>query len=58
LWQDESFDRAACSYENLCGKVEYMVENPVRAGLVTDPNDYKWLWINYAGETPAPQDPK
>jgi len=44
VWQDESFDRAARSVENLRGKVEYMVGNPVRAGLVSNPSDYRWLW--------------
>ncbi len=44
VWQDESFDRAVRSVENLRGKIDYMVENPVRAGLVSNPADYHWLW--------------
>jgi len=23
---------------------EYIIMNPVRAGLVTNPDDYEWLW--------------
>ena len=44
VWQDESFDRAVRSVENLRGKIEYIAGNPVRAGLVSDPADYRWLW--------------
>jgi len=54
VWQDESFDRAARSAENLRGKIEYMMGNPVRAGLVSDPAEYRWLWIESRARTPAP----
>jgi REP element-mobilizing transposase RayT len=54
VWQDESFDRAARSTENLGAKIEYMMGNPVRAGLVTDPFEYRWLWIESRARTPAP----
>jgi REP element-mobilizing transposase RayT len=54
VWQDESFDRAARSVENLRGKIEYMMGNPVRTGLVRDPADYRWLWTESRARTPAP----
>ncbi len=54
VWQDESFDRAARSVENLRGKIEYIMGNPVRAGLVSDPADYRWLWTESRARTPAP----
>jgi REP element-mobilizing transposase RayT len=54
VWQDESFDRAARSAENLGAKIEYMMGNPVRAGLVRDPFEYRWLWIESRARTPAP----
>ena len=44
LWQDESFDHVIRSSESLNEKVEYVVQNPVRKGLVSRPEDYKWLW--------------
>ena len=44
LWQDESFDHVIRSSESLNEKVEYVVQNPVRKGLVSRPDDYKWLW--------------
>jgi putative transposase len=54
VWQDESFDRALRSTANLRGKIEYMLGNPVRAGLVSNPNDYRWLWTESRAGTPAP----
>jgi putative transposase len=56
LWQDESFDRAVRSTATLRGKIEYMMGNPVRAGLVSDPADYRWLWTESRAKTPAPQE--
>ena len=44
LWQSESFDRVLRSSENLDAKVECLLENPVRAGLVVRWTDYPWLW--------------
>ena len=44
VWQDESFDRAMRDVENVCGRMEYILGNPVNAGLVQDPFAYKWLW--------------
>ena len=47
LWQDESFDHVIRSSESLNEKVEYVVQNPVRKGLVSRPEDYKWLWRKF-----------
>ena len=44
VWQDESFDRAMREVENVRGKIEYILANPVWAGLVKSPFDYRWLW--------------
>lgn len=33
LWQDESFDHVLRRYETAAGAIEYLMENPVRAGL-------------------------
>jgi putative transposase len=49
VWQDEFFDRVLRSNESLVGKVDYICENPVRAGLVKSESDYRWLW---KGEIP------
>jgi putative transposase len=44
VWQTESFDRVLRSSEALDEKIDYIVHNPVRAGLVASPEDYPWLW--------------
>jgi hypothetical protein len=44
VWQDESFDRGLRELENKWAKIEYMIGNPVRAGLVSAPLEYRWLW--------------
>ena len=45
VWQEESFDRAMRSAEDVDLKIEYMINNPVRAGLVADPREYRWTWV-------------
>jgi putative transposase len=50
VWQQESFDRAMREVEDLRGRIEYLLGNPVRAGLVTSPFDYRWLWTASTGE--------
>lgn len=35
--------------ENVHGRIEYMMENPVRAGLAVSPYDYRWFWSTGEG---------
>ena len=44
IWQEESFDHVLRCSETLDQKIDYVVNNPVRAGLVTTPTDYPWFW--------------
>jgi REP element-mobilizing transposase RayT len=44
VWQEESFDHVLRSNESLNEKVNYICQNPVRAGLVGGEKDYRWLW--------------
>jgi REP element-mobilizing transposase RayT len=44
VWQTESFDRVLRSSENLEQKVAYVLENPVRWGLVGWWEEYPWAW--------------
>lgn len=44
VWQQESFDRALRKEETVERKLEYMLLNPARAGLVRDPLEYRWSW--------------
>jgi REP element-mobilizing transposase RayT len=46
VWQTESFDRVLRSSEKLDEKVTYVLNNPVRRGLVSVPQEYRWLWFS------------
>ena len=44
VWQTESFDHVVRSSQSLDAKVEYVMENSVRRGLVRCWEDYPWKW--------------
>ena len=44
VWQEESFDHVVRSSEGLEAKIEYVLRNPVRKGLVNDWREYPWTW--------------
>src|ERR1035438_6254275 len=44
VWQEESFDHVLRCSEGLDAKVEYVLQNPVRKGLVDDWKKYRWAW--------------
>jgi REP element-mobilizing transposase RayT len=44
VWQTESFDHVLRSSDNFDAKMQYVLENPVRAGLVTSWQGYPWTW--------------
>ena len=44
VWQAECFDHVLRSSESLDEKVRYILENPVRQGLVRQWEDYPWVW--------------
>ena len=46
VWEEESFDHVLRSDESLREKCEYIRQNPVKAGLVARPEDYRWLWVS------------
>jgi REP element-mobilizing transposase RayT len=57
VWQQESFDHVLRSSENLDAKIQYVLENPVRRGLVANSAEYHWLWCRpfpnpYRPDTP------
>lgn len=45
VWQEESFDRVLRVSEKLDEKIAYILDNPVRQGLVSFPEQYRWLWV-------------
>jgi hypothetical protein len=44
VWQEESFDHVLRSSEGLDSKIEYVLQNPVRNGLVNSWQEYRWAW--------------
>jgi REP element-mobilizing transposase RayT len=44
VWQSESFDHVLRSDESVRGTAEYICANPVRAGVVANEDEYRWLW--------------
>ena len=44
VWQAASFDHLLRSSESLDAKIQYLLDNPVREGLVTQWDQYPWLW--------------
>jgi REP element-mobilizing transposase RayT len=46
VWEEESFDHVLRSDESLREKCDYIRQNPVEAGLVRRPEEYRWLWIS------------
>ncbi len=45
IWQEESFDRVLRVSEKLDEKIEYVLNNPVRKGLVQSAEGYPWLVV-------------
>src|SRR4051812_9582055 len=44
VWQDESWDRIVRDHDELVREVDYMFENPLRAGLIDDPWNWPGWW--------------
>jgi hypothetical protein len=45
-WQEGCFDRLLRSDESLSDKWEYLRQNPVRAGLVANPEDWPFQFAS------------
>ncbi len=57
IWQEESFDRVLRCSEKLDEKIAYILNNPVRGGMVTDWRDYRWVWYQGMQNPYAPPKP-
>lgn len=44
VWQEEFFDHVLRSNDSLVDRVEYVCQNPVRAGIVKAEAEYAWTW--------------
>jgi REP element-mobilizing transposase RayT len=42
LWQNESYDRIIRDQDEYHKTAEYIFENPLKAGLLENPGDWKW----------------
>jgi REP element-mobilizing transposase RayT len=47
VWERESFDHMLRSDESMRQKSEYVCQNPVRAGFVRHPDEWRWLWRSW-----------
>ncbi len=45
IWQDESMDKVIRSEKEFIEKINYIVNNPIKAHLSQGYADYKWLYI-------------
>jgi REP element-mobilizing transposase RayT len=45
LWMDESFDHIVRTEAEWQEKIEYIRQNPLKNGLVSSPDQYKWLYV-------------
>lgn len=45
IWLDENYDRIIRDKDEYQEKMNYITYNPVKAGLVDEPAEYKWLLI-------------
>ncbi len=44
VWQEEFFDHVLRSNDSLVDRVDYVCQNPVRAGLARTEAEYRWVW--------------
>ena len=45
VWLDENYDRIIRDEKECLEKLNYIANNPVKAGLVEKPEDYQWLYF-------------
>jgi REP element-mobilizing transposase RayT len=46
FWQDESYDHVVRDNEEHIRIMNYVLENPVKAGLVSNWEDWRWAYLN------------
>lgn len=45
IWLDENYDRIIRDDKEYLEKVNYIINNPLKVGLVDKPEDYRWLYV-------------
>jgi putative transposase len=53
LWQPDLYDHLIRKDEDLRSIADYILANPVRAGLVSSPSDYAWSGLGFPDSTPT-----
>jgi putative transposase len=46
FWQEESYDHQVRDEEELARIIQYVLNNPIKAGIVSDWRHHKWTWLN------------
>lgn len=46
IWQDETYDRVVRDENEYLEKAQYIIDNPLKAGLSTELDIYKWLYVD------------
>ncbi len=46
FWQEESYDHLVRNDRELGNIIQYVLDNPVKAGLCTEPADWKWNYVH------------
>jgi len=49
VWLNENYDRIVRDADDYLEKINYVIFNPVKAGLVGESKDYKWLYYEGSG---------
>jgi REP element-mobilizing transposase RayT len=50
VWLDENYDRIIRDDKEYLGKLNYIRNNPVEAGITQKPEDYRWLFFDTTEE--------
>jgi putative DNA methylase len=50
LWQDESYDHWARDENEMLRIIDYIENNPVKAGLCKKPSDWRWSSARYRNQ--------
>ena len=49
FWQDESYDHVIRDSEEYTRIINYILENPVKAGLVSKWDEWQWTYCKWSG---------
>jgi len=54
FWKDESFDHRVRNHGEMQRIIRYIEYNPVKAGFVSEPGEWRWSSAAWAGENACP----